>query len=363
MRAARTRSLPAALSDAWRPWLAVHAIVAVSLVAALVVEGGSLQRAGYVPDGRGLFAWDAAWYRLISREGYDGAGPDAIRFFPLLPLAGRLVGGLGPGVDLGLCLVVSLCSLAYLAAIAVLADTLLPGRATGPRAAWVAALLPGASVLALPYTEALAGLVTCVSFLALQGRASTRAGVLAGVLAGLARPTGLVLAGPAALRALRQGPRGRAALLACAPVVGTGLFLGWSALRSGEPFAPYATQGGEDLRGGVLVNPLPGVLSNGSGGLGAPVTLVLMVLGLGLLVEVYRRLPVEYGAWSTVMLLLGLASTDALSLPRYLAGTVPMLLVVPGLLRSDRSWRVFLGLAPLLSIALTTSWLAIGIVP
>lgn len=363
MRAVRARSLSTAVSDAWRPWLAVHAIVAVSLLVALAVEGGNLPQAGYVPDGRGLFAWDAAWYRLISRDGYDGAGPEAIRFFPLLPVTGRLLAALGVGVDLGLCLVVSLCSLAYLTAISVLAGTLLPGAHTARRVAWVAALVPGASVLALPYTEALAGLATCVFFLALQTQVPTRVGVLAGVLAGLARPTGLVLAGPAALRAVRAGSRRRAALLAGAPVVGTVLFLVWSGLDSGDPLAPYATQGGEDLRGGLLVNPLPGVLSNGSGGLGAPVTLTLMVLGLGLLVEVFRRLPREYGAWSTVMLLLAVGSTDALSLPRYLAGTVPMLLVVPGLLRSDRAWRVFLVLAPLLSLALTTSWLAVGIVP
>ena len=363
MRGVRTRSLPTALSGAWRPWLAVHAVVATSLLLALVVDGGSFEVEGYVPDGRGLFVWDGAWYRAISRDGYDGAGPDAIRFFPLLPLAGRLVSGLGVTVDVGLCLVVSLCSLAYLTAISALAATLLPGRDPGRRVAWVAALLPGASVLALPYSEALAGLFTCVFFLALQRRVPTAAGVLAGVLAGLARPTGVVLAGAAALRALREGSRGRAALLAGAPVVGTGLFLAWSGLRSGEPLAPYATQGGDDLRGGVLVNPLPGVLSNGPGGIGAPVTVALMLLGVVLLVEVYRRLPLEYGAWSTVMLLLAVGSTDALSLPRYLAGTVPMLLVVPGLLRSDRAWRVFLVLAPLLSVALTTSWVAVGIVP
>lgn len=364
----RARPVAAALASAWRPWLAVHAIVALSLLLAGVREGG-LPQAGVAEAASGLLAWDGGWYRTIADDGYGGAGADALRFFPLLPLAGRALAVLGIGEAAALVVVASTCALAYLAAVCALADCLLPGEGpsgagVGRRVAWVAALAPGAAVLALPYTESLAGLVTCLVLLAVHRQVPGWAGVLAGLAAGLVRPTGVLLAAPVLLRSLlHRADRGRTLLLAAGPVAGTALFLLWAQQAVGDATAPYSAQGDEDLRGGLLVNPVPGVLDDRVGGLGPVVTLLVALIGLVLVVEVFRRLPVELGLWSAGLLVLAVSSTQAHSLPRYLAGTVPLLLVVPGLLRTELLWRTFLVLAPLLSVWLTTSWLAATVVP
>ncbi len=363
----RARPVAAALASAWRPWLAVHAIVAVSLVLAGLVKG-ELPRAGAADGAEGLLAWDGGWYREIADDGYVSAGPEAVRFFPLLPLAGRALAVLGIGQVAALVVVASACALGYLAAMSALADCLLPGEGPGAgigrRVAWVAALAPGAAVLALPYTESLAGLVTCLVLLAVHRQVPGWTGALAGLATGLARPTGVLLAAPVLLRALlHRTDRARNLVLAAGPVAGTALFLLWAQQAVGDATAPYSVQGGEGLRGGLLVNPVPGVLDGGAGGLGPVPTLLVALVGVGLVVEVFRRLPVELGLWSAGLLVLAVTSTQAHSLPRYLAGTVPLLLVVPGLLRTERSWRAFLVVAPLLSVALTTAWLAAAVVP
>lgn len=364
----RARPVATALASAWRPWLAVHGIVAASLLLAGLVKGG-LPQAGVVGGASGLLAWDGGWYRAIADDGYQGAGPEAVRFFPLLPLTARALAVVGIGEATALVVLASACALGYLAAVSALGDCLLPGRGpagggAGRRVAWVAALAPGAAVLALPYAESLAGLVTCLVLLAMHRQVPGWAGLVAGLAAGLVRPTGVLLAAPVLLRALlRRTDRGRTVLLAAGPVAGTALFLVWAQRALGDESAPYSAQGSEGLRGGLLVNPVPGVLDGGAGGLGPVVTLLVALVGVGLVVEVFRRLPVELGLWSAGLFVLAVSSTQAHSLPRYLAGIVPLLLVVPGLLRTERAWRAFLVVAPLLSVALTTAWLAAAVVP
>jgi hypothetical protein len=46
----------------------------------------------------GLLSWDAAWYRVIARDGYDfGGAREGLRFFPLFPMLAKAISWV-PGV-------------------------------------------------------------------------------------------------------------------------------------------------------------------------------------------------------------------------------------------------------------------------
>lgn len=349
----------AALAVAWRPWLAVHAIVAISLGVVLLLHDGHFPRAGDGPDARGLFAWDGGWYRGIATQGYDGVDPQARRFFPLLPLLGRAMALVSPD-RLAVWFVASAAALAFLAAFSLLAHRLTGDADSMRRAAWTAALVPGASALALPYTESVAGLATALFLLSIESR--RRSGALAGVLAGLARPTGLLLALPAVLRH-RGRPWPTVALLTAAPLVGTLALLAYSWQTVGDWRAPYNGQRTSTLRGGILVNPLPEVLRGSSGGLGPPLTLALIAGSLWLLYRVLRTLPLAYGVWAAVNLLLAVCSVNAHSLPRYVAGNLPLVLALALAPRSERAFRALLVASAVLSTGLTVWWLSGHVVP
>src|SRR4029077_15621661 len=120
---------------------------------------------------QGLFAWDAGFYRGIAQHGYGfGTVPhDALRFFPLFPLAGRALGPvLGGRADVALVAVVEVSALVLGALVHRL--VLLEGRdeRTARRAAWLVALFPSAFVLVLGYAEALALVFTVGAFIALR---------------------------------------------------------------------------------------------------------------------------------------------------------------------------------------------------
>lgn len=349
----------AALAVSWRPWLAVHAVVAVGLGVTLLLDGPHFPTAGDGPDARGLFAWDGAWYRGISNHGYDALDPQARRFFPLLPLLGRGLALLAPD-RLAVWLVSSACALAFLTAFALLAARLTGESASMRRVTWTAALIPGGAALALPYTESVAGLVTALFLLSLESR--RRSGAVAGLLAGLARPTGVLLCLPALLRS-RRPSWPTVAVLAAAPALGTAALLAYSRVSTGSWTTPYDSQGVKELRGGVLANPLPQVLRGSPGGIGPVATLALIAVSLWLLWRVLRTLPLAYGAWSALTLLLAVCSVNAHSLPRYVAGILPMVLVLALAPRSERAFRLLLVVCAGLSVVLTTMWLRGLVVP
>ena len=340
-----------ALSWALRPWLAVHGIAFCSAAAVLAKNGGHFPTAGSAPSARGAFAWDGGWYRAISADGYGQLEPEAVRFFPLFPLLGRWLSW-----------VASVCALLYLATTAALASALLRTDDAGRRAAWAAALFPGASAIALPYTEALAGLLVASLFLALR-RDRIALAFWAGLLSGLTRPTGALLALPALVGALSRGSALRGIAAATGPPLGAAIFLLATLMASGDFLAPYTAQSDDSLRGGFLINPIPGVLADKDGGIGPPATLALMAIGVVLAVRVFQRLPVEYGVWSAAMLALAAGSAEAHSLPRYVAGIVPFMIVLPTLFRSNRAWRTFLFAAAGASMLLTAHWLDAAVVP
>lgn len=362
--AAAHQRLLALVRPALAPWAAVHLLALTALALVAAVESGELPWAGAAPDARGWWAWDAGWYRSIAADGYAGPDEADLRFFPLFPLLGRLLGVL-PGVSAGAGLVVvaSTAALGYLVALVRLTEVLTGSAHTARRTAWLAALFPGAAVLALPYTEALAGLLAVLFFLGLQSR-SVPLVVVAGLLSGATRPTGLLLAVAAGVLLLTDRGRRSVALVGgIAPVLGTASFGLWSQLAYGDATAPYDLQSRSDLRGGLLVNPVPGVLSDTTGGIPPLLTLLVTVTAVALLVVALRVLPLPYGAWAAVVLLLAVSSTEAHSLPRYVAGIFPLLVAGAVVAPRGRAWRGLLVVLALASGVLTASWFADLVVP
>lgn len=304
-----------------------------------------------------LFTWDTAWYSGIAAHGYAGVAGDGIRFWPLLPLTIRSLDLVGIGALTGALVVCWIASLAFGMLMYRLALAVGGDRAVARRAVWLSQLAPGAFVLVMGYTEALAGMLAA-AFLA--SILLTRPGVLptaratwlwyavgfaAGVGSGLVRPTGwlLCLAGLVELVWNRRDrPSGIAARLAVAvsPLLGLGAFLGWVAAEYHDWVLPYSTQQAANLRGTTAQNPFPSALDsvNQSGNGAGAFTLILVVASIGLLWGCVRRLPVSFTVWAFASLLAVITAPHFSSFARYSAGILPLLLVGAMLTTRRSAW-------------------------
>lgn len=342
--------------DLLASWLAARIVVGVSLLLVRYLQQELLARDGIHLRAVSLLGWDAAWYDRIATSGYDSQQPQALRFFPLVPLLARGFGTLlGGHPGLALLLLANLGALVYAAALHRLALAEGLSEAAARRTLWIAALAPAGFVLVMGYTEAVYGVLVTLVFLAIRSR---RWGVAAGLglLAGTSRPTGVLLALPAAiegLRGLRLAGMGQllgrgAAVLA--PVAGLSSYLLWNGLHGGNWRRPFSIQTGSTLRGGLFVDThrqigraltvLPGHLAH------TTPHLPWVPVGLALLVVVARRLPVSYTAFAAATLVLAFTAQELSSFERYLFGAVPLVLaaamVSGGRLRS----KLLLAVAP-----------------
>lgn len=322
-----------------------------------------------------LYTWDTAWYAGIAQYGYHGVASDGVRFWPLMPLTTRAVAATTGIGALTAVLVVAWAGallfgmLMYRLALVVGGDDV-----AARRAAWLSQLAPGAFVLVMGYTEALAGVFAAAYLIAIrQSARRTRstdpdsgpadqgsnrsvwfwhaAGFLSGLGSGLVRPTGLLLAAAGAIEVVRQwrDPRRHLAarvLVAISPPMGTGIYLLWSHHVYGDYTLPYTIQKLEGLRGTYAGNPLTSALDsvnqvgNGAGAF----TLVLVVASIGLLGASVRRLPVSYTVWAAISLLAAITAPHFSSFARYSAGILPLLLVAALMTRDWRRWAWVIGL-------------------
>ena len=323
------RSLLAALPA----WLLARAIVLAIFAIASDREGSDV-----------LLVWDAAWYHNLGVYGYLDYGAQASRFFPLLPLvvgAGHLVGLPAAVWHTATCWIAALFFAAGVYRLTVLESG---SPAAGTRAAWLAQLVPGAGVLALGYTEALAGLLAVLYFLALR-HGSVRGGLAAGVLSGLARPTGLLLAVPGLVQTVRSRAWRRGLLLTVAPLVGTAAYLVWAWVTFGDPLIPYRVQSADDLRGGVVRSPWEYLFEDSPGGYPWQLVLTLLVVAAVALALCAWVLPLSYVAWSLPMVGLAVTAWGLHSLPRYLAAVFPLWIAVAVVSRNRWVWWTVLALS------------------
>lgn len=370
-RSGRWPRLDPAITAAGGAWLAARVAVALGFLVAHGAVDVLRPGAPPVPLAQGLVAWDGAFYRDIATIGYGALPEEALRFFPLFPMLGRLVGAPLPGgATAGLVVVANLSALVAgyllyrLARLEGGRDQV--GREVGGEvdgrsatAVWLLALTPAAAVLALAYTEALFLALTIGAFLALRSGRWWVVVVL-GVAAGLCRPSGVVLVVPVlieAARGLRQAPTGErlVRLAAClAPVAGVAGYLVWVGRRFGDALAPMEVQGSGELRG-AWVDPVSRVIdalrdAPEEGLLGEALHLPWIVLLVGLAVVAARRLPSSYTAYSVAILLVALSADSLGSFERYGLTAFPLAMAAASVLvRTPWERPVLAGLAAGLS--------------
>lgn len=323
------------LRAAFTPWLLARVAVALGFAVAVVAADELTPGSRPLQIHQGLFAWDAAFYRDIADYGYHGVAREGLRFFPLLPLAARLVGTpLFGHVGPALVIVVQVCALAAGILLFRLAVLETGDRPAARRGAWLLALLPPATVLVLGYAEAVMLVLTIGFFLAIRSQRWWTAAAL-GALAALCRPVGMTLALPALIegaRLLRTVPwRARLARAAAvaAPVAGGAVYLAWVGHVYGDWKLPIRLQNATGLRGG-WANPLSTVWDavRSVDGLGEGLHLPWIAAFLVLLVVAFRTLPASYGVWSAVLLLSALTGHTLGSFERYGLAAFPLVLAL-----------------------------------
>jgi len=357
------RGLAGDLRAALPGWACARVIVVGALLLAryLVDHLGVTLDAARRASHDGLLGWDAGFYRGIAEKGYGfGHVPhEALRFFPLVPLAARWLGLLVGGPGVALLVVANVSALAMGAALHRLVLLEKGDPALASRAAWLVALVPPAFVLVMGYAEATFMLLVVLVFLCLRAQRWGWA-ALAAALAALTRPLGLLLVVPAAVEVVqawrapgshvhRRRPLAGMLAAVAAPVAGAALYLGWVQAAYGDWHLPFAVQEAERLRG-RFVDPVRAVyhethLGLRGGHLGSGLHVVWVVVLLGLLVVVARRWPLSYTAFAVVTLGVSLSSRNLDSLERYALSCIPFVLAVATVTTRPRFERTVLVLS------------------
>ena len=285
---------------------------------------------------QGLLAWDGGWYQSIAVHGYAASGLQSLRFFPVYPLAARVVGWVpGVGASAGLVILSNLCSLAGMAVLYLLVRRDMDAG-LARRSVWLLALAPSAYTLVMGYAEGTLLLCSTVALLAVRsGRWWWAA--WAGLVAGAVRPIGLLVVVPVAIEVYRSGWPGRfdrtvSARLAAvlAPLVGLGAYLAWTAWSFGDALLPFRVQTEGTLHGPIK-SPLTSMWHNvvavtHGHHLGSASHIPWVILALVLLVVAFRRLPVSYGAFAASVVVVAAASSNLDSFERYALSGFPLVI-------------------------------------
>lgn len=276
--------------------------------------------------------WDSIHYLAIAQHGYSSA-KDA-RFMPLYPIVIRAVSYLvGSAVLAGIVISVA----AFVAAMILLhrlTELELGGAAAGSTILLLA-FAPLSFFFSAVYTESLFLALSVGAFYAARRRRMGLA-VTLGMLASLARVTGVLLAIPIGMLYLRQRGRLDRQVLAVLALPGALLtFLGFLAASGYGLLAPIHGQVAQNLHQFTgPVGALVGAVSAASGGArvllsgaqpiyqsdvtgvlsaGAESIVLLGLLGLTVLtlIAAFRRLPIAYGVYAGLALMVCLWSPVA----------------------------------------------------
>ena len=310
---------------------------------------------------QGLLAWDGGFYEAIARLGYRPLGHQALRFFPLFPLAGRaLADATGIGVGASLVVIANVAALFGTALVVVLVRRETHDRALATRSAWLLSLAPPAFTLVFGYAEGLLLLFVTACFVALRPASAGRPAwvwvALFGYAAAMTRPLGVLLVLPVAVvgfgrwRAAGGGERVQGLLALVAPLLGLVTFLAWSAVAFGDFWLPLRVQTSAGHHGG-LSDPVRTLIDDAKGALhhhiGTALHVPWVLLVLFLLVVCWRRLPVAYAAFATGVVLVALSGTNLDSFERYALSAFPIVIAAATLLRHRSLERVVLVLSAL----------------
>jgi hypothetical protein len=303
---------------------------------------------------QGLLSWDAGWYESIAAHGYVATGTESVRFFPGFPMLARSLTWL-PGMTAGTAVIIvaNLATLGALAGLGVLVRRDLGDAALARRSVWLLALAPPAYTFVLGYADSLLLLLAVATLLAIRRHRWWWA-VPAAFAAGLVRPVGALLVVPIVIEVVRDEwvmhaaprtnppmpptstARGRwadvmaKATAVVAPLAGAGWYLAWVGAQFGDALLPFRVQQEQGHRGPITA-PISSMWHNAVSVLhghhvGSALHIPWVVLCLVLLVLAYRRLPVSYAAFATVVLAVSLTSSNLDSFERYALGAFPLVI-------------------------------------
>ncbi len=363
LRRQRQRPWASHVAPAVWSWAVARVVVAVGFVAA-VVAADELAEERPLPLRQGLLAWDGAWYDEIATDGYDHLAPDSLRFFPLLPVLGRIAGALLPGgPEVGLVVIANIAAVALGLLLHRLVRDEGGDTALAARTVWLVALFPASFVLVFAYAEAPAMALAVGTFVALRGGRWGWAAAT-GLLAALCRPVGVLLAIPAAieagrgLRAASWRQRGARVGAVLGPLAGMASYLAWVGIRFDDALAPIRAHETGDLRGGYVLPPVRVVRAVadlfGGEALGAGLHVPFIALFLVLLVVCFRRLPVSYGAYAAAVLFVALSAESLGSFERYALSAFPLLMALAAVTVRPAHERTVLALAGASLMGFTT---------
>ncbi|MEY2463905.1 MAG: hypothetical protein QOH64_2043 [Acidimicrobiaceae bacterium] len=353
-------------SDRRSEWSAGARVALQAWVVARVIVLAALGFSRYIADHigtlrpisaqavhQGLFSWDAAWYSDIATKGYSHLPQEALRFFPGLPIASRVVGNV-VGDRFALAAISNLAAL--VAGILLYQLIRFEGRDArlAERAVWFLALAPPAFVFVMGYTDSTTVALAIATMYALRTRRWGWAFVAAFV-AGLCRPTAFLLAVPAAVEALRDirdvswAQRAQRVVAVVAAPLGTLTYLLWVRSQYDSLFLPFRVQTVARLRG-EFANPFTTLYDAAKGifhehvgtALHVPWFLLLVVLT----VVVFRRWPLAYGAFAAVVVASSVTSSNLDSLERYALLAFPLVIAAAELTKPERVERVVFILVP-----------------
>ena len=309
-------------------WIEARIYVAAAYVTTLAIVDRPEPPPAVSPVDDGLIPWDGTWYRDLASAGYGSPELEGgIRFFPLWPLLGRVLGAVGDRPDVALVIAANLLALVAGMLMHRIALQETDDPETSRHVVRVFSLFPSAFVLVLGYSEALF-LTLALGFVLCARSRNWWATALLGFLAGLTRPVGGLLALPAAVRAAREDRRSPTAWLAVASApLGTLSFLGWAERTQGGWRVPIDAQ--EELRGSAVepITRISRALVDGARGdagellhAGAAVILVF------LLVVAVRKLSTDLWVYAVPSTMLLFAAENLNSMERYALAVFPLVI-------------------------------------
>ena len=346
-------------------WVAARVLVGIAFVLATVVSNRLLTVRPEQLD-NGLLAWDGSWYRDLATSGYHGVSSEGVRFFPLFPLLGRVLGvPLAGHTGIALVLLANVLSLVALVLLRRLVLLEKADLVLADRAVWCLAVFPSAFVLVMAYSESLMLVAAIGAFIGLKLRRWWWVALL-GLVAALSRPVGVLLVVPVAVelvRAWRDGD-GRARLASVvavvAPVVGLASYLAWVGHSFGNWRLPFTVQ--DELRGKVEL-PFDRIAEAfrqlaGSERFGDGLHLPFLLLLLVLLVITFRTWPARYGLFAAAILITAISAENLNSVERYGMSAFPLVLALAVVMRPPQVERAALALMGGALVALSSmAWL------
>ena len=282
----------------------------------------------------GLDRLDARWFTFLAAEGYDAA-PHSAAFFPLYPVAIRIVAWL-PGVGtLGAATIIS--NLAYLAALVALYRLTERERSTelARRTVVLLACFPTAFFFLAPYSESLFLLLTLLAFIGVR-RDHWPAGAVSGAAAALTRLIGVVLVPAFLVEAWTRGDpttRMRRFAWSFVIVVGPAIYVSWWWIHAGDPMAPFSAQSAWNRSLAFPLTTLGRGLSQALGGFNQPdggywiSDFALTAVAIAGVVAVRRTAAPSYLVYAAFSLLIPLAypylGRDLVSMSRFVLVIFP----------------------------------------